>query len=207
MIIDLSRPLKDGMPVYPGDEPTRLSRIRTPKKDGYTAYWLRTGLHAGTHLDAPLHMEKDGALMDSLALSRFIAPGVVLHSCQSLPDRDIPIGSAVLLETGMDALYGTPAYYAHHPAVSLELCRYLISRRIALLGVDAPSPDHPPFPVHHALLQAGIPILENLTGLSALGDQPFTLIALPLPLHAEASPVRAVAVMGAPGGFPAPELP
>ena len=199
MLIDLSRPLFSGMPVYPGDEALALTEEASGARDGYTAYLLRTGLHAGTHVDAPLHMLPDGAAMAAMPLARFCAPGVLLRDMQAVPQDEIPLGAAVLFETGMDALYGTPAYYRDHPVLSPALCDYLIRRQAALVGLDAPSPDHAPFPIHRRLLAAGIPILENLTGLSALRGRSFTLLALPLPLRAEASPVRAAAWVDAAG--------
>ena len=197
MIVDLSRPLADGMPVYPGDASPSLVREKDFPQDHYCAYLWRTGLHAGTHADAPLHMLPGGPMIDEMDLGRFIAPGILLGDMTCLPDREIPLGAAVLFETGMDALYGTPAYYTDHPALSEEVCEYLIQRRVSLVGVDAPSPDHPPFPIHKRLLAAGIPILENLTHLAALRGRRFTLAALPLALRAEASPVRAVAILDA----------
>ena len=195
MIVDLSRPYHGGMPSYPGDPKVELTEIRTAQRDGYTAYLLHAGLHAGTHIDAPLHMLGGGERMDALPLSRFIAPGVLLTDCQRVPAKDIPLGAAVLIETGADALYGQPEYYTAHPAIGEALCGYLIERKAALVGFDAPSPDHYPFPAHQRLLGAGIPILENLTNLSALRGRAFTLVALPLSISAEASPVRAVALI------------
>ena len=195
MLIDLSRPLYGGMPVYPGDTAVSLTEEKTLARNGYTAYVLRTGLHAGTHADAPLHLVAGGGKIDGMPLSRFVAPGVLLSDLSALPPREIPNGAAVLFETGMDELYGTPAYYADHPVISEELCEYLIQRQVSMVGLDAPSPDHFPFPIHRRLLGAGIPILENLTNLNALRGHSFTLIALPLPLSAEASPVRAAAIL------------
>ena len=66
-----------------------------------------------------------------------------------------------------------------------------------LVGTDAPSPDLPDaadLPVHHVLLHAGVPIIENLL-LDDAGAGAYELIALPLRLaEADASPVRAVLV-------------
>ena len=195
MIVDLSRPYFAGMPVYPGDPSVELTEEKQAARDGYTAYFLRAGLHAGTHLDAPLHMIAGGEGISTLPLSRFMAPGVLLSDTRTPPAREIPLGAAVLIETGMDGLYGDAAYYTRHPVISGALCEYLVERRAALVGLDAPSPDRYPFPVHRRLLGAGIPLLENLTNLAALRGKAFTLIALPLPIAAEASPVRAAALV------------
>ena len=195
MLIDLSRPIREGMPVYPGDPPVSLRQEKALSRDHYNAFFWQTGLHAGTHVDAPLHLLPDASRVCDLPLNRFLAQGVLLRDVGSLPEEEIPLGAAVLLETGMDSLYGTPAYYSDHPAVSRELCEYLVSRQVSLVGLDAPSPDFPPFPIHKRLLGAGIPIVENLTRLSALRGREFTFAAFPLLLDAEASPLRAVALL------------
>lgn len=63
-----------------------------------------------------------------------------------------------------------------------------------MLGIDMPSPDFPPFPVHKLLLSNGIFILENLTGLQQLLNiDTFEVFAVPLKIYAEASLTRAYA--------------
>ncbi len=198
MWMDLSWPVKDQMPVYPGDRETRLVQEKELKKDCYSAFSLTTGLHAGTHMDAPQHLLPNGADMTSVSLDRFFVPGIVLdvRDQREIQNPDLEkgtlAGKAVLLYTGMDALYGQEEYYSNHPVVSPALAQLLAEEGIALLGMDMPSPDVPPFPVHKLLLKAGIPIVENLRGLSALHG-PFEFACFPLNIRAEASPVRAAA--------------
>ncbi len=75
--------------------------------------------------------------------------------------------------------------------VSLELGQFMIAKQIKCLGIDAPSPDKVPYPVHKMLLQAGIFIIENLTNLDLIpAGQPFEVIALPLKIKANSSPAR-----------------
>ena len=69
-------------------------------------------------------------------------------------------------------------------------------------GLDTPSLDA--FGEHRAhdlCAAAGMVNVENLTGLDALPEAPFTLFVLPLKLAGgEASPVRAVALLDDPDG-------
>jgi len=66
--------------------------------------------------------------------------------------------------------------------------------RIHLLGLDTPSPDRAPYPIHRQLLGAEIVIVENLTHLDRLlGIANFEVIALPVKFQAEAAPARVVA--------------
>lgn len=200
-LIDLSHPIFDGMPVYPGDRPVSLVLDRALERDGFTDHRLQAGGHVGTHVDGPMHLTRSQVLVAELPLDRFSGRAV----CFDVRGRDpialaavelarIAPGDRVLLATGLDERYGSAAYYAAHPVVAPELAEQLVARGISLLGVDAPSPDRPPFPVHRLLLSAGIPVLENLRALTALPvDRAFELHAFPLRLAADSSPVRAVA--------------
>ena len=200
-LYDLSYPFENQMPVYPGDDPVVLSQRRSVPKDGYTAYTLQTGLHAGTHLDSPLHFLAEGDMVGELPLDRFLGRGCLLDVRGENPIRYRPeyatlVGRAaiVLLWTSWSRHWGTDAYYAQHPVVHEELADFLVGRKIKLLGMDLPSPDEPPFLVHQKLLGAGIPLLENLTNLEQLAQvRDFEVMAFPLKIGAEGSPVRVVA--------------
>ena len=67
-LIDLSHPLLDRMPVYPGDEPVRLEKINDFEEHGFNNFRFTSGMHAGTHIDGPMHMTKSGRLIDELPL-------------------------------------------------------------------------------------------------------------------------------------------
>lgn len=198
MWVDLSWPMTDGMPVYPGDRETQLIQEKWLETDFYTAFALYTGLHAGTHMDAPLHLLPHASGINEIPLSRCFAPGILfdVRGQKEIRIFDLLKGSlfkkAVLLFTGMEAYYGTDSYYRNHPIVSMDLAQLLVQEEIAFLGMDMPSPDVPPFPVHKLLLKAGIPIVENLRGLIELSGS-FEVAAFPMNIHAEASPVRAAA--------------
>ncbi len=198
MWVDLSWPVVDGMPVYPGDRPTRLIQEKWLERDFYAAFALDTGLHAGTHMDAPMHLVAHAPGMAEIPLSRCFAEGILLdvRGQKEIQRPDLPRGAlagrAVLLRTGMETAYGTERYYSGHPVVSMDLAEFLVRENIAFLGMDMPSPDEPPFPVHKLLLAAGIPIVENMRGLEGLSGA-FEVAAFPLNIHAEASPVRAAA--------------
>jgi kynurenine formamidase len=69
-----------------------------------------------------------------------------------------------------------------------------VAAGVKLVGVDMPSPDHVPFPVHRRLLSAGVCIVENLRGLDRLLHKAaIRFYAFPLAIRADSSPVRAVA--------------
>lgn len=199
--IDLSQKIDSGIPVYPGDDGVSLVQVKRLAEDHYNAYTLTTGLHAGTHIDCPMHLLDSSMVMADFSLDGFAGRGCLMDARGGM-DIDyaeeyaniIQKGDIVLIFTGMDAFYGSERYYSGHPAITERLAHFLASREIRMLGMDMPSPDYPPFPVHKSLLGKGIFILENLTGLEKLlGIKDFEVIAAPLKLCAEASLTRAFA--------------
>ena len=51
--IDLSYEIEHQMAVYPGDDELKLYRHRFLNRDYYNDTKLETGMHVGTHIDAP----------------------------------------------------------------------------------------------------------------------------------------------------------
>ena len=197
MLFDLTHVLKSGMPVYPGDPVTELVPIARYESGGYRLTRLDTGLHAGTHIDMPSHFSADERTASDLPLSCFITPARVFRPGDDM--SCIREGEAVLIATGWDRHLGAPDYFTAHPVVSEAVASLLISKNIRILGLDTPSPDLPPFAVHRRLSEAGIFLAENLRGLcplyEAAREQVFTFYAVPLKISAEASPIRAFAVL------------
>ena len=199
-IIDITRVLGADTPVYPNDGAVELTRIKTQENDGYLVHKLTTSLHACTHLDVPAHMLPDNRTVADFSAESFIGRGVLLDVRGETELKPKPGygnlikgGDMVLLYTGGDEKYGKTEYFTQHPIISADLCRFFVDKKIKLLGMDTPSPDRTPFEAHKILLESGVFILENLTNLHELiGIKSFELIALPLKIKAEASPVRAV---------------
>ncbi len=192
-LIDLSHPIEAGMPVYPGDVPTNLVPERFLRQDGYNAYTLHSAMHAGTHVDAPMHLLAESGFVSDLPLQRFCGPGFLLEGLND--PREIPQSSCVLIHTGYDAHYGQADYYTAQPEMDMPLCERILAAHPRCVGLDMASPDLPPFAVHKRLLAAGVPIVENLTNLAALRGLSFDFFAFPLKIHAEASLVRAAALV------------
>ncbi|MDR0326624.1 MAG: cyclase family protein [Oscillospiraceae bacterium] len=202
-IIDLSHRLDNATPAYPGDPPPLLGETRILGKDGYALYCLHSGMHAGTHIDMPSHMLPDSRMACDFDPALFAGEGLLLDVrgegpvCMKPEYRSLPLkGRAVLLWTGFDSRFYDAGYFFDYPVVEEELARFLLDGGIKMLGIDAPAPDKPPFPVHKLLLGNGVFILENVTNLQELqGIGRFTVMALPLKIAAEASLVRAVALV------------
>jgi kynurenine formamidase len=85
-------------------------------------------------------------------------------------------------------------YYRSYPAISEATAWHLVKKGVKIIGMDSPSPDYAPFNIHKILLNNNILIIENLTNLSALLPyREFELLAFPLKIEADSSPLRVVA--------------
>ena len=200
-LIDLSHPLTDHMSIYPGDEPARLEKINDFARDGFSNFRLTSGMHAGTHIDGPMHMTNSDRFIDDLPLERFIGTGCLLNAVgmnvititPEFTSAIVP-ESIVLIHSGFSALCGMDKYYNDHPVISMELAQFLVKQQIKMVCLDTPSPDRLPYDVHMFLLKHSVLIAENLTGMEKLLTvKKFEIIAFPLRIHTDSSPVRIVA--------------
>ena len=200
-LIDLSQPIVDQMPTYPGDISTRLLNIKTFKKDGFTNYQLETGMHSGTHLDGPMHLTGQTKFISEPPPESFYGDGYLIdvRGERVIGMKDdyrpkIDNRSIVLFYTGYDQKYGTDEYYTGHPEIHPELAEFLIAKQTKIIGMDLPSPDYSPYQVHKMLLDHQVLILENLTNLgSLLKTAQFEVMAFPLKIEADSSPLRVIA--------------
>ena len=199
--IDLSHEINHGMPVYPGDMKVSLVQEKSVERDGYTVYSFSSGLHAGTHIDCPMHLLSNDRTMAEYPLECFAGRGCLIDvrgesviDYKKEYDNRINQGDIVLIFTGNDEFYDSERYFNNHPVITEKLAHFLVSRGIKALGVDMPSPDFPPFPIHKLFFNNGILILENLTNLKQLlRIEHFEVFAAPLKICAEASPTRVFA--------------
>lgn len=197
--IDLSVPINEKTPVYPGDPITKIQTAGILDKDGYEDHYVCVGTHVGTHVDAPRHMVKNGESLDTIEVDRFTGNGVLIKVTDKKFDLDAikntPIAEddIVLFHTGMSEVYHQKEYYDNYPAITEEIAEYLVSKKVKMVGVDMCSVDHEPFPIHRMLLGKGTLIIENLTNLSLLEGKKFNIYAFPIKLQIDGAPSRVVA--------------
>jgi kynurenine formamidase len=200
-LIDLSLPLTDLMPVYPGDEPPHLLKVNDLAQDGFNDFQLSTNMHAGTHIDGPMHLTQSKKFISAIPLEQCVGIGCILNSAGK---KNIPLTteyellvqpqSIVLLYTGMCRLFGRKEYFDDYPTVSKELARLFVKRRVKMVCIDSPSPDRHPFEIHKLLLENNVLIAENLTNIDKLlSVKKIEVIAIPLKIHADSSPARIIA--------------
>ncbi len=213
-IVDLSHPVENGMQVYPGDPVPAITPAATLDRDGVNVLHVAMGSQTGTHVDAPYHFLPDGARVDALELSTFLAPATVVDVRGLAPRSPIPWGrmaphvarmppgAILVLHTGWSRHWCSPAYL-DHPYLDEGTARRIVEAGVRTVAVDALSVDETPppgggpggFPAHLVLLGAGGAIVENLTNLEAVDFPDPVLGVLPIRLRdADGAPVRAVAL-------------
>jgi len=209
-VIDLTREMKDGMEVWPGNTiGVRIEHLARVEHEGHNlSRFTHLDCHCGTHIDSPLHFIESGEDLTEIPLRIYSAVAVSTSVKRIGPEpfqKAGPLeGRAILAHTGWDTHVGRPDFYRDFPYVTPEAARFLVGSGIALLGLDTPSPDQgesTDHPVHHILLGGGIPIVEGLVRLGkviAEGGTPH-FIAFPLKVKdLEACPVRAAALFFTP---------
>ncbi len=202
--LDLTRTFIHNMPVYPGDPSPELIKTEDLYKEGYMGYQIKTGMHVGTHIDAPFHMLEDGKRLSEITVNKYFGRGYLIDARgKSIIDIEVLNGlsierdSIILIMTGFSGKYGQPEYYENYPEISEKLATRLVELGMKIVGLDSPSPDRPPFNIHKLLLKQEILIIENLMNLEGLLNvSSFEIFALPMKLYAEAAPVRVVAKIG-----------
>lgn len=208
-IYDLSVPLRNGMPVYPGDPEAQITRLAAHERgDAWTTTHLSLSAHTGTHVDAPGHRLRKGATLDALDLHDLIGRAYVVDlsgvdseiSAQDLATRKIPPeAQRLIFKTRNSALWERTGFQTEYIGLGRSGAEWLVDHGARLVAFDYLSADvfrTQKFPAHDILLGAGIVIVESvMTGDVAQGW--YTLICLPLRVSgAEGAPARAVLLSG-----------
>lgn len=200
-LIDLTHVFTNDMPVYPGDACSRLYECANIKEHGACVHSIDSGLHVGTHMDAPMHFIDGGAYICDFPVGNFQQRGVVVDArghqvigADLLHGHDLQAEDMVLVRTDWCRRFREDDYYTAYPVIAEDFAHALVAARVSLIGLDTPSPDYEPFAIHKILLAADVLIIENLTNLAALeGFKDLLIHAYPMKYKAEAAPVRVVA--------------
>ena len=215
--MDLSHRIHAGLITYPGlPAPTITSYLtREASRERYApgtefAMDLITMIgNTGTYLDSPYHRYGDAADLAGLDLATLVdLPAAVFHLTDVgraigpdlFSDRDLR-GTALLLHTGWDAHFGTPAYANGAPYLTAAGTEHLVQQGVALVGIDSLNIDDTESggerPAHSGLLAAGVHVVEHLTNLGELPPHGARFTAAPPAVEGFGTfPVRAFALIG-----------
>ena len=186
--VELSHPIEAGMTTYPGLPAPEITPHLT-REASRTVYRgaAEFGIdrismvgNTGTYLDSPYHRYAAGTDLAGLPLSMLADLDAVVVRVTGSGRRAVDVGAlaavevtgkAVLLHTGGDKDWGTPAYAQDAPYLTAAGARWLADHDARLVGIDSVNIDDigdPARPAHTVLLAAGIPVVEHLTRLDQL---------------------------------------
>jgi len=209
-LVDLSHPLTESVPIYPGDPEPRIYPATTVAADGYNLSHVHIGTQTGTHIDAPFHFRDEGATVDRMPLELTMGPAIIVPVPGKRPFEEITLadlepcrsrlaaGRIVLFATGWYEDAGTQRFF-EHPYLAAEVGRAILDAGVLTIAIDTLNADRTggeEFPIHDMFADAGGFIAENLAGTARLDVSAEPLLVL-LPLNivgCDGAPVRAVAL-------------
>jgi kynurenine formamidase len=202
-LIDLTHTIIHGMQVFPGETEPSIIRDNLPEDAGYITHRLETNMHTGTHIDAPYHIKSGSLTIDKFQIELFSGTALVIdvHGISKIGmkpgwDQLFRKYKIVLFYTGHSRAWGTDSYYYDYPDFDAEIAEALVKCGVRIAGFDSPSPDNSPYDFHSMFLKDERFLVENLTNLDKLADKEnITFMAFPLKIEAEASLIRAVAMI------------
>lgn len=219
-IIDLTLPITKHMSVPPANQksmpPVDFQLYKTHEKNRIQVGFYSSGIHAGTHLDAPLHLIEGGKTIAELDLNYFIGDAYCIDCSSVRPNEPVTAemldhaknelkeGMIVFLYTGWsDRWFGTDKYWADSPFLGEDAAQWLVDHKVKMAGFDFfqevaaknPNFNADDFKVHKILLGNGTLNIEHVTNLGELVEQHFYSVAFPLKIvGAEGAAGRVVAL-------------
>lgn len=215
--VDLSHTIRAGLVTYPGlPAPTvtpHLTRAASSQTYAPGTQFAIDSItlvgNTGTYLDSPYHRYERGPDLAALDLDTLADLPAEVFDLSGVRSRGVPANAflgrdvtrkAVLLHTGWDRHFGTPAYADGAPFLTEDGARYLVEQEVTLVGIDSLNIDdtspaaNGARPAHSLLLAAGIHVVEHLTGLDALPPSGALFTAVPPKIESFGTfPVRAFA--------------
>jgi arylformamidase len=207
-IYDVSVPLSDDLPTYPGDPGMRIGNWRSlADGDSSNVSLLYFSAHTGTHVDAPAHFLEGAAKSETMPLEVLLGEATVVELPQTTTVIDEEFVAAhcqagterILFKTRNSRFWSesNSGFREDFTYLSLPAATRLVQQGIKLVGIDYLSIEQ--FGVerhdtHFVLLRSGVVILEGLN-LSDVPAGKYELLCLPLRIrggNGDGAPARAV---------------
>jgi arylformamidase len=203
--IDVSVAIRSGMVHWPDNPPIVLERVKDiGRGDSSNVSKLSLGVHTGTHVDAPIHFDSSKLGVESIPFDALCGPARVIEianprevTVAELEAANVGAGERILLKTkNSPAAWESPQFVEDAVHLNVDAARWLATRGVKTIGIDYLSVGGRAAKngaaVHHALLDAGIWIIEGLD-LTNAPPGPCELICLPLKLTgSDGAPARAI---------------
>lgn len=202
-LIDVSVPLRQGLPTFPNNPEFELQPLKRIADGGSSnVSRLVLGTHTGTHVDAPRHFFDEGAGVDGLALNLLIGRARVVEINKRGPITADDLAAAglredlrILFRTPNSALWNSTVFHQDYAHLTEAGARYLVEQGVKLVGIDYLSIEQfkkAGAPAHRTLLSNGVIIIE---GLNLADAEPgmYEMYCLPLlVVGGDGAPARVV---------------
>lgn len=200
-IIDISMEIRQDMLTYPKNPKPMIRQYTTIPKNKTNESIIIIGSHTGTHVDAQLHIKKNGKASDKLPIDSFYGKCRVLDLTNSgkeihkehLTEYKIKKGEIILLKTeNSKEQYKTfRRDFAH---LKVDAAGYLVKRKIKTLGVDYLSGKKfgGDAEVHEILIN-NLTLFEGLY-LKNVTHGKYTFVGFPLKIKCDGAPARAILI-------------
>ena len=205
-IHDISVTVHDGMVIWPGLVPTRLTEHeRIAKGDPVNVTNLSCCAHVGSHADAAFHHFADGETIEQVPLSRFVGPAYVADLTGvewAIGAQDVARAVAtargfsilVLKTRNSTALETWERFSDRYVYIAPDGAEEIVRRGIKTVAFDhlaVEGYDAPGAPTHKILLGQGVTIVEGVD-LNGIRPGHYWFSAAPMRLEgADGAPTRA----------------
>jgi len=162
-VYDLTQPWSNQTPPWPYFADPEVTSIHRLAKDGKSSQLLKTALHIGTHIDAPIHYSASGWDIAQIPLHRLIGTGVVVdlsavvgewglvtpELVERAASEPLRKGDILILHYGwqrysyVGAEENEERYFCFHPGTHRAFAEWAAEMDFKWIGVDCPSTDHP----------------------------------------------------------------
>jgi kynurenine formamidase len=223
-VIDLSREVYEGMPIWPGHQLPYMMvnfthdsfRQRYGTAAGFETHSWLISEHTGTHADATLEYADDGLPIDQTPLEYYYGEATCidvshvrhpdyitvddLRAAVAAGGQEIRRGDILILETGQgDRTWPRKEFAEVYTGLDREAAIWIAEQGVVNIGTDSVSVDHSDdmeFSAHVVCAEYRIVVTEILTNLRPLIGKRFEFYGLPVKLRqGTGAPIRAIAVV------------
>jgi len=202
-IIDISVSLSKDTIVWPGDPTPEYDLMFSLKNNDIANVGrLKTGIHHGTHVDAPYHFDDKGRTFDEMPMNHWLGKVLVIDATSAekcVKDVDVDVSllreyTRILIKTknSLD-YYKRSEFTEDYIYLDKSLCDLIVESGVKTVGLDYLTIDpygSKDFPAHHILLSNGVCIIECIN-LDKIEPGEYYLLCLPLKLKGtDGAPAR-----------------
>jgi len=203
IIYDISMTIEKEMGVYKNKDEKRpvIKFERKIPKDSINESSMYMNLHTGTHIDAPYHVDDNGATIENVDLNKLITKCRVLDltkvvdkiTKEDLICKNIMPGEFLLLKTknSFTEEFEPGFVYVEKSGAEYLVEKGIIGVAIDSFGIERAQANHE---THKTLFEKGVTIIEGVR-LKDIAEAEYFMCALPLKIKgADGAPARIVLI-------------